>query len=214
MIRFIQITLYCFLFITIATASVVLYALIDMWFLQTTPKDYPYLSGFLVSLIGEVIAVVIGIAKIGSKYFPKVLVNKDEDSTLKFMNDFLGSAGQVTIVSNRASWLTTSPAVVATLRALLKKRVRIEVFTTVEVVDQARSELEELGIEFYATQDSNIPEARFTLINGDRAGAARLAIASGSHPDHEITIFTNRSGPQIIAMAKDSIRSLRKARDE
>jgi len=33
-----------------------------------------------------------------------------------------------------------------------------------------------------------------------------LAIARGSHPDHEITIFDNNSGPQIVAMAKDIIR--------
>ena len=62
------------------------------------------------------------------------------------------------------------------------------------------------GASFIVTKESVSPEARFTLVNGDRSGAEKLAIARGVHPDHEITIFDNNSGPQIIAMAKDIIR--------
>jgi hypothetical protein len=59
---------------------------------------------------------------------------------------------------------------------------------------------------FYTTGEDSPPEARFTLVNGHRSGAEKLAIARGGHPEHEITIFDNNSGPQIIAMAKDIIR--------
>ena len=45
-----------------------------------------------------------------------------------------------------------------------------------------------------------------TLINSNRSGSERLAIAKGIYPEHEITIFDSYSGPQIIGMAKDIIR--------
>ena len=38
------------------------------------------------------------------------------------------------------------------------------------------------------------------------AGGETLAIARGTHPAHEITVFDANAGPQMIAMAKDIIR--------
>jgi hypothetical protein len=52
------------------------------------------------------------------------------------------------------------------------------------------------------------------LVNAGRSGAERLAIARGTHPNHEITIFDNSSGPQIIALAKDIIRRTKALSDE
>ncbi len=69
------------------------------------------------------------------------------------------------------------------------------------------------GASFIVTNENTLPEARFTLVNGDRSGAEKLAIARGVHPDHVITIFDNNSGPQIIAMAKDIIRKSKKLSD-
>ena len=67
--------------------------------------------------------------------------------------------------------------------------------------------------KFYVTKEKNPPESRFTLVDGHRSGAERLAIARGGHPEHEITTFDNNSGPQIIAMAKDIIRKSKELAD-
>lgn len=82
----------------------------------------------------------------------------------------------------------------------------IEVITPKAVTEDIRKPLHDAGVKFFTTGERDPPEARFTLINGARSGAERLAIARGSHPNHEVTVFDNFSGPQIIAMAKDIIR--------
>lgn len=87
-----------------------------------------------------------------------------------------------------------------------KNGTLLEIITPEEVAADIRQPLNDAGVKFYVTGDTIPPEARFTLVNGHRSGAERLAIARGGHPEHEITIFDNSSGPQIIAMAKDIIR--------
>ena len=73
-------------------------------------------------------------------------------------------------------------------------------------MESIRKPLESAGVRFIVTGESQSPEARFTLIDPDRSGAARLAIAKGGHPNHEITVFDSSSGPQLIGMAKDIVR--------
>jgi len=74
------------------------------------------------------------------------------------------------------------------------------------VDEKVRTLLKDVVVHFIVTNEASAPEARFTLVNADRGGGARLAIARGTHPDHEITIFDSNSGPHMIAMAKDIIR--------
>lgn len=93
---------------------------------------------------------------------------------------------------------------ISILQSKIEKGTRIEIITPNEVPEALRKKLN--GASFIVTKENVSPEARFTLVNGDRSGAEKLAIARGVHPDHEITIFDNNSGPQIIAMAKDIIR--------
>jgi hypothetical protein len=131
--QIVKTTIYIFLTITTITALVVIAALIDMWFFAPPEKHYPYFSGLLTSLVVEIATVVIGLAKTGIRYMPKVVVNKDEDSTLKFMENFISPGRHVTIVSNRASWLNNSEQLMSKIRTLLRTGVRIEVFTRVEV---------------------------------------------------------------------------------
>ena len=112
-----------------------------------------------------------------------------------------------TVVSNRVSWLSGNLDLVKILKSKIESGTRIEIITPKEVPNELRSALH--GASFIVTNENVPPMARFTLVNGDRSGAEKLAIARGGHPDHEITIFDNNSGPQIIAMAKDIIRKSR-----
>lgn len=201
--------IYLFLVIFALTALVTLGALIYLWHLRATDFDLsslPYLNWLIGAFIIEVSGVVILFAKKGLKYLPEVEVNKEVHETLEFMKSFIDSGSSVTIVSNRLAWLRKSAPIKTAITEMARNGTSLEVITPEEVSGDIRGPLEEAGVAFFVTSEGVPPEARFTLVNGHRSGAEKLAIARGGHPDHEITIFDNNSGPQIIAMAKDIIR--------
>ena len=119
---------------------------------------------------------------------------------------FINSGSSVTVVSNRVAWLKKSEPIKKAITEMAQNGTLLEIITPNEVEQDIKQPLEKVGVNFYVTNDAIPPEARFTLVDGHRSGAERLAIARGGHPEHEITIFDNNSGPQIIAMAKDIIR--------
>ena len=122
------------------------------------------------------------------------------------MKNFVTSGSTVQIVSSRLSWIKNSNELFNEIKKKAMEGTLVEVITPKPVEEDIRNELNTAGILFYVTNETTSPEARFTLVNGNRSGAERLAIARGSHPEHEVTIFDNHSGPQIIGMAKDIIR--------
>lgn len=201
--------IYLFLTIFAFTAIISLGALVYLWW-QSTPeaglKELPYLGWLLTIVIAEVVGVVILLAKKGIKYLPEVQINKEESETLQFMKKFIDSGSSVTVVSNRVAWLKKSSPIASAIMTMAKNGTLLEIITPQIVSDDIRVSLEEAGVKFYITNENIPPEARFTLVDGHRKGAERLAIARGGHPEHEITIFDNNSGPQIIAMAKDIIK--------
>ncbi|UVS60214.1 MULTISPECIES: hypothetical protein [Nitrosomonas] len=177
-----------------------------MWTNDAQIKDLPYLGGLISAVIFEVIGVVILFVKKGLKYLPEVEINKEEGETLEFMKRFIKSGSSVTIVSNRLAWLRKSAPIKDAIIQMAKDGTSLEIITPSEVADDIKKPLVDAGVIFYVTKEKVPPDARFTLVDGSRSGAEKLAIARGSHPEHEITIFDNNSGPQIIAMAKDIIR--------
>jgi hypothetical protein len=201
--------IYLFLIIFGLTAVISLGALVFLWSQSTTEegiKELPYLGWLLSTVIAEVVGVVIIFAKKGLKYLPEVEINKKESETLQFMKKFIDSGSSVTVISNRVAWLRKSEPIKNAIIGMAKNGTLLEIITPYEVELDIKQPLEAAGVKFYVTNDATPPEARFTLVDGHRSGAERLAIARGGHPEHEITTFDNNSGPQIIAMAKDIIR--------
>tara|TARA_B100002003_G_scaffold245652_2_gene273811 strand:- start:4410 stop:5048 length:639 start_codon:yes stop_codon:yes gene_type:complete len=196
-------TLYLFLCITGLTAAITLAGIGYSWFFSPA-IELPHLEWLIGSVIVEVVAVILMLAKKGLKYLPDTQTDKETKDTLKFMEIFISTGTSATVVSNRVSWLSGDDRLISILQSKIEKGTRIEIITPNEVPEMLRDKLN--GASFIVTKENVSPEARFTLVNGDRSGAEKLAIARGVHPDHEITIFDNNSGPQIIAMAKDIIR--------
>jgi len=196
-------TLYTFLAITFLSAILVIVGLCYLWFVndKATMPNLDYLMGLVLV---EVIAVIIVLAKKGLKYLPEIQTDKDQKDTLAFMRKFISTGSSATIVSNRASWLARNEELVSVLKAKIDQGIRVEIITPKSIEDDFKNKLS--GAIFIVTGETISPESRFTLLNGERTGSERLAIARGVHPYHEITIFDNSSGPQIIAMAKDIIR--------
>lgn len=208
----IKVTLYSFVRITILTALLAIGGIIYTWTTiypdetETQVVQFftlPYLKELVALCLLEIIGVVILFVKSGFKYIPQIKNNSNVDETLIFMKEFIGIGTSATIVSNRVSWLIKNESLLKILNQKIEDGIKLEIITPSEVSHQIKSSI--VGAIFIVTNENLPPEARFTLINGDRTGCEKLAIAKGVHPEHEITIFDHNSGPQIIAMAKDII---------
>ena len=202
---------YVFLWLFSITSTVVLICLTILWFKNLSGvqiKELPYLEWFLGLTLIEIGSIVVLFITKGLKYLPNVEINKTEEETLQFMKKFISSGSTVTIVSNRIAWLGKDTELKNEIVDMAKGGTFLEVITPKDVSDEIAKDLKEAGVQFLVTKDKE-PEARFTLVNGNRSGSEKLAIARGSHPEHEITIFDNNSGPQMIAMAKDIIHKSR-----
>lgn len=194
-----------------ASAILCLSGVTYVWFIQPTGSssaisELPYLNILFGSLVVEAIGVVFLFVKRGMKYLPDVVTNKNESQTFAFMCGYVKVGTTVTIVSNRLSMLTRSFDFFKEVQAGAREGKRFEIVTPKPVDEKVRIPLEEVGVQFIVTNEDYTPEARFTLVNAGRASGERLAIARGTHPNHEITIFDGNSGPQMIAMARDIIR--------
>ena len=209
--KIIKITLFVFLIITALTAFLTLAGIGYLWFFNSS-AELPYLEGLITSVVIEIVIVILFLAKKGLRYLPEVANNKTRFETQKFMRNFITLGTSATIVSNRVSWLSSDSDLVNLLKDKIKSGIKIEIITPKEVDNSLKEEL--IGCNFVVTNESLAPESRFTLINSERTGGEKLAIARGVHPEHEITIFDNNSGPQIIAMAKDIIRKSKEIQNE
>ncbi|MFY9906168.1 MAG: hypothetical protein WBX02_06365 [Terriglobales bacterium] len=204
--QLVKITVYIFLLIFVITALLTLGGLASLWFWSKQPGDLPYLKWLLTILIAEVIGVVIMVGKRGLLYLPEIRTNKNTTETDSFMRDFVSHGSSVTIVSNRLAWLIDAKEVQKEIIKRAQSGASFEIITAQPIEESLKEPLKAVGVQFFVTGLDDIPEARFTLINANRSGAEKLAIARGTHPNHEITIFDSASGPQIIGLAKDIVR--------
>jgi hypothetical protein len=199
-----------FIAIFTLTAILTLGGVAYVWFIKPGAQ-MPDLHWLLGLTIAEAAGVVVMFGKRGLRYLPTVRQDKDRNATFQFMEDFISHGSSVTIVSNRLGWLLDAAKVQETMVALARKGTQFEILTARPVEDNLKHRLRAAGVRFFVMRDDSVPEARFTLVNADRSGAERLAIARGTHPNHEITVFDNASGPQIIGMAKDIVRKSKDA---
>jgi hypothetical protein len=204
--KLLRTTVNLFLIIFALTALLTLSGLAYLWFWHKQAGDFPYLGWLLATLLAEVIGIVIAVGKRGVLYLPDIRTNRNPGETSAFIKDFISHGSSVTIVSNRLAWLIDANEVREEITKRAQSGSRFEIITSQEVDPLLRMPLQEVGVQFFVTGPDDVPEARFTLINANRSGAERLAIAKGTHPSHEITIFDSTSGPQIIGLAKDIVR--------
>ena len=187
------------------TALLTLSGVAYVWFINPQAQ-MPYLHWLLVLTVAEAVGTIMMFGKRGIYYLPDVRKDRDREATFNFMKDFISHGSSVTIVSNRLAWLIDATPVQHKMIELAQKGTRFEIFTAQPVENDLKRKLSAGGVRFFVMNAESTPEARFTLVNADRSGAEKLAIARGTHPNHEITIFDNSSGPQIIGLAKDIVR--------
>jgi len=194
--------IYTLLVILFSTAVLTLYGIYFSW--ANSKNELPFLNILIPSIIIESAAIFFLFVKKSLKYIPEVLINESIQDTTIFMKNFISTGTTVTIVSNRVSWLFSNDDLINHLKNKIDEGIKIEIITPSELSNEHKEKLNKAI--FINSKENMSPYSRFTLINGDRNGSEKLAIAKGTHPEHEITIFNSTSGPQIIAMAKDIIR--------
>jgi hypothetical protein len=190
----------------VAFSALIFAGLIWQWFFQNGKAEMPHFQWLLGITLADIAGIVIVIAKKGIGYLPETKTMKSEEETLAFLTQFISLGSSASIFSNRVSWLKHSDALMKEIAKKVSMGKRIEIITPDTVQDDIRIPLSDAGVIFIVTNEQIAPESRFTLINADRNGSEKLAIAKGVHPEHEITVFDSRSGPHIIGMAKSIIR--------
>ena len=91
--------------------------------------DLPYLGWLLSLTIAEMVAIALLVARKGLGYLPATETSKTSGETEEFMSRFLGSGSSATVVSNRLSWLTSSPALKQRIIELASSGTLIEIIT-------------------------------------------------------------------------------------
>jgi hypothetical protein len=174
-------------------------------------KTFPFLNYLVITCLGQIVLVVIGFAKKGMSFYPKTVIAKSEVDALKLMARMIANSSHATIYSNRAAYLSEQAWFVDTLINAASRRTRIHLLVRDPGVDQQiLTRLRDAGVEIVLTQGDNAPWARFTLVDEHRSSAESLAIARGTYPSHEITVFDHDSGPQVISLAKEVLAQARR----
>lgn len=112
-------TLYLFLWITGLTAAMTLAGIGYAWFFSES-KELPHLEWLIGSVIIEVVAVILMLAKKGMKYLPDTQTDKEPKDTLKFMESFISTGTSATVVSNRVSWLVGEDKLISILQSKIE----------------------------------------------------------------------------------------------
>lgn len=189
----------------------ILVVIIGVTFGFWVSQEDPSFNSILPALLAEVVGFFVWHIKNASSLLPQRVIYKNDNKIHKLMTDFIKRGSTICIMSNRMSWLAQADIVYEVLKEKSKKdNCKIEIFIAATEDIPHEAELHEAGVKIYRLKDVDNQRVRFTLINGDRAGAAELAIASGTVPLHEISVFNMKSGPQIIELAKNLVDKARK----
>jgi hypothetical protein len=198
--------LYTVYLIFVVAAGILLAGFALIIFYNWTPP------GFFVYAFAVVIVEPIGLLIVWTKnifglrtgIIERTYVN-DEDIN-EYMKKLISSGSTLDIVSNRLHWVSEDESI----KQKLIERVRsadINIYLPVE--NQIARELRENGLRIHIVQSlGTAPHARFTLVDKNRPGSAMLAVGAGRIPKFTISEFYEDTHPQVVAIARDYIKSL------
>jgi len=123
-----------------------------------------------------------------------------------YMKKLIASGSTLDIVSERLRWVSEDKSVKQKLVERAKSAY-INIYLPKEN-DIAR-ELRENGLHIHIVSSLRAPHARFTLVDMNRPGSTVLAVGSGRIPKFTISEFFEDKHPQVVALARDYVKSLR-----
>lgn len=199
-----------FLLITIVTALFALVGLAIQWYLGDE-VELPFLRWLLSAVLFEIVAITFAFTKRGMRYIPRIVNAKTETASLEVMSELVSTASSVAIYSNRASYLANSIEFQDALVTAALRGAKVElIIRSIGSQQELLHDLVKRNVVVLLVSNDDIPFARFTLVNEHRTSGERLAIARGSYPAHDITIYDHESGPQVVALARELVRHARK----
>ena len=132
----------------------------------------------------------------------------ENDSKINdYMKKLISSGSTLDIVSGRLHWVSDDESVKQKMIETAKS-AEINIYMPEE--NEIARELRRSGLHVHIVPLlRRAPHARFTLVDRGRPGSAMLAVGSGRIPTFTISEFYENSHPQVVALARDYINSLR-----
>ena len=153
------------------------------------------------------VLAIVGLRNLNGKV--RESIHKDDASINGFMRQFIGQGSTVDIVSHRLAWAERDPAMATFLHEQVTgSGVAMSIYVA-DDTSQPVVDLQHVGVNVFRHPPGMESYPRFTLLNRDRPGGGRLAIANGAVPDHGISVFEEKHHPQVIALAKALLASIR-----
>lgn len=139
--------------------------------------------------------------------FPDTKFYKTDGEINKYMLEVISSGSTLDIVSNHLHWVSRNKRIKSTLITRAKNGIEINIYLPKQ--NKVAKELKEKSIGIHVCPDlDESPHARFTLIDKNNPGLAKLAIGSGRIPRFMISEFSESANAQVVAMARDYVKVL------
>lgn len=137
----------------------------------------------------------------------RILEYSDDVSINQYMKDLICSGSTLDIVSNRLRWVSEDEEV----RKTILERAQVSSITIyIPRKNEISKILEDGNVNVNIVKSlGDAPNARFTLVDGNRPGGAMLAIGFGRIPKYKIQEFTEVNYPHVIALARDYVDLLK-----
>lgn len=165
--------------------------------------------GAQTALSIELLILGLGYYQIYISEAGKVFCSSEEEIN-QFIMSFVEQGTTIDIVSRRLAWVEKDIEVYRYFENRIIKGAELNLH--VQKVLESTSKLDEIGAKVFLHPQTMTKYPRFTLINADRPGGARLAIGSGVIPEFYVTVYDDKHHQQILSTAMalvDSIKSFK-----
>lgn len=193
--------------IAVLCAIITLSGVVRLWFFvpQADQKDgLPYLGWLLSTFVGSVLAILFSASRRALRDLPDRVVHKTRKETTDYLLKFIAEGSSAIIYTNKGGWLYEDGSKEA-IDKLLLDGVSVTVIATPLHAERLKAKYAGTSLVVVERKETNEPKVRFTLLNSNRIGGERLAIADGCHPEHGITVYSSSNGINVITMAKELI---------
>lgn len=169
------------------------------------PQLYLYAFGVVVL---EPIAIFLLWTKdiLGLRTSIKEMKYSTEEKINEYMKKLISSGSTLDMVSGRLHWVSEDESV---KQKIIERSESADINIYLPSMNEVAQELQENGISIHIVPSLRAPHARFTLVDMNRPGSTVLAVGAGRVPRFKISEFYEDTHPQVVALARDYIQTLR-----
>lgn len=193
--------------IFVIAAVVLLAGLVNIIFFGWTPPEL-YVSAFAVVILEPIGLFLLWTKNIlGLRTSIKEMTYSTTEEINSYMKKLISSGSTLDIVSSRLHWVSEDESV---KQRIIERARSAEINIYLPRMNAIAQELQKNGISIHVVPSlGRAPHARFTLVDMNRPGSTLLAVGSGRIPKFTISEFYEKNHPQVVALARNYIQTLR-----